>query len=85
MKTSARNQFVGTVTSLRSGAVNDEVEITAAQRRAHRRGGDARERAVARIAHQDDRHRAGQGVVDRGCHRTSKAPRCRRAINSPAR
>ncbi len=28
MKTSARNQFVGTVTSLRSGAVNDEVEIT---------------------------------------------------------
>jgi molybdate transport system regulatory protein len=30
MKTSARNQFVGTVTSLRSGAVNDEVEITLA-------------------------------------------------------
>ena len=30
MKTSARNQFVGTVTSLRSGAVNDEVEITTA-------------------------------------------------------
>jgi molybdate transport system regulatory protein len=28
MKTSARNQFVGTVTALRSGAVNDEVEIT---------------------------------------------------------
>jgi len=28
MKTSARNQFVGTVTSLRSGAVNDEIEIT---------------------------------------------------------
>jgi molybdate transport system regulatory protein len=28
MKTSARNQFVGTVTSLRSGAVNDEVVIT---------------------------------------------------------
>jgi molybdate transport system regulatory protein len=28
MKTSARNQFVGIVTSLRSGAVNDEVEIT---------------------------------------------------------
>ena len=28
MKTSARNQFVGTITSLRSGAVNDEVEIT---------------------------------------------------------
>lgn len=28
MKTSARNQFVGTVTSVRSGAVNDEVEIT---------------------------------------------------------
>jgi len=28
MKTSARNQFIGTVTSLRSGAVNDEVEIT---------------------------------------------------------
>jgi len=28
MKTSARNQFVGTVTSLRSGAVNDEVELT---------------------------------------------------------
>ncbi|HEU5293928.1 MAG TPA: TOBE domain-containing protein [Burkholderiaceae bacterium] len=28
MKTSARNQFVGAVTSLRSGAVNDEVEIT---------------------------------------------------------
>lgn len=27
MKTSARNQFVGTVTSMRSGAVNDEVEI----------------------------------------------------------
>jgi molybdate transport system regulatory protein len=30
MKTSARNQFVGTVTSLRSGAVNDEIEITLA-------------------------------------------------------
>jgi molybdate transport system regulatory protein len=30
MKTSARNQFVGTVTSLRSGAVNDEVELTLA-------------------------------------------------------
>jgi len=30
MKTSARNQFVGTVTSLRSGAINDEVEITLA-------------------------------------------------------
>jgi molybdate transport system regulatory protein len=28
MKTSARNQFVGTVSSLRTGAVNDEVEIT---------------------------------------------------------
>jgi molybdate transport system regulatory protein len=28
MKTSARNQFMGTVTSVRSGAVNDEVEIT---------------------------------------------------------
>ena len=28
MKTSARNQLVGTVTALRSGAVNDEVEIT---------------------------------------------------------
>lgn len=28
MKTSARNQFVGSVTSVRSGAVNDEVELT---------------------------------------------------------
>lgn len=28
MKTSARNHFVGTVTSVRSGAVNDEVELT---------------------------------------------------------
>lgn len=28
MKTSARNQFVGTVTCVRAGAVNDEVEIT---------------------------------------------------------
>jgi molybdate transport system regulatory protein len=28
MKTSARNQFVGTVTSVRSGAVNDEIELT---------------------------------------------------------
>ena len=28
MKTSARNQFLGTVTSVRSGAVNDEVELT---------------------------------------------------------
>jgi len=28
LKTSARNQFVGTVTSVRSGAVNDEVELT---------------------------------------------------------
>lgn len=28
MKTSARNQFVGTVSALRAGAVNDEVEIT---------------------------------------------------------
>ena len=27
MKTSARNQFIGTVVSLRSGAVNDEVEL----------------------------------------------------------
>jgi molybdate transport system regulatory protein len=30
MKTSARNQFIGIVTSVRSGAVNDEVEITLA-------------------------------------------------------
>ena len=28
MKTSARNQFVGTVSAVRSGAVNDEVELT---------------------------------------------------------
>lgn len=28
MKTSARNQFIGTVTAVRSGAVNDEVELT---------------------------------------------------------
>lgn len=28
MKTSARNQFLGTVTAVRSGAVNDEVELT---------------------------------------------------------
>lgn len=28
MKTSARNQFVGTVSSVRAGAVNDEVELT---------------------------------------------------------
>ena len=28
MKTSARNQFNGTVTAVRSGAVNDEVELT---------------------------------------------------------
>ena len=28
LKTSARNQFVGTVTSVRSGSVNDEVELT---------------------------------------------------------
>lgn len=28
MKTSARNQFVGTVTSVRAGAVNDEIELT---------------------------------------------------------
>jgi molybdate transport system regulatory protein len=28
MKTSARNQYVGTVTAVRSGAVNDEVELT---------------------------------------------------------
>lgn len=28
MKTSARNQFVGTVTSVRTGAVNDEIELT---------------------------------------------------------
>ena len=28
MKTSARNQFVGTVTAVRAGAVNDEVELT---------------------------------------------------------
>jgi molybdate transport system regulatory protein len=28
MKTSARNQFVGTVSALRAGAVNDEVELT---------------------------------------------------------
>jgi len=30
MKTSARNQFIGTVTSVRSGAVNDEVELSLA-------------------------------------------------------
>lgn len=30
MKTSARNQFVGTVTAVRAGAVNDEVELTLA-------------------------------------------------------
>ena len=28
MKTSARNQFVGTVTTVRAGAINDEVELT---------------------------------------------------------
>jgi molybdate transport system regulatory protein len=28
VKTSARNQYVGNVTSVRAGAVNDEVEIT---------------------------------------------------------
>lgn len=28
LKTTARNQFVGTVTAMRSGAVNDEVELT---------------------------------------------------------
>jgi len=28
MKTSARNQFVGTVTAVRAGAVNDEIELT---------------------------------------------------------
>jgi molybdate transport system regulatory protein len=28
MKTTARNQFLGTVTALRSGAVNDEVEVS---------------------------------------------------------
>lgn len=28
MKTSARNQWVGTVTALRSGAINDEIELT---------------------------------------------------------
>ncbi|MDP4300016.1 TOBE domain-containing protein [Leptothrix discophora] len=30
MKTTARNQFLGTVTAVRSGAVNDEVEVTLA-------------------------------------------------------
>jgi molybdate transport system regulatory protein len=30
MKTSARNQFVGTVTAVKAGAVNDEVELTLA-------------------------------------------------------
>jgi molybdate transport system regulatory protein len=30
MKTSARNQFIGTVTAVRAGAVNDEVELTLA-------------------------------------------------------
>lgn len=30
MKTSARNQFAGTVTAIRGGAVNDEVELTLA-------------------------------------------------------
>jgi molybdate transport system regulatory protein len=30
MKTSARNQFVGTISAIRAGAVNDEVELTLA-------------------------------------------------------
>lgn len=30
MKTSARNQFLGTVTLVREGAINDEVELTTA-------------------------------------------------------
>ena len=30
MKTTARNQFLGTVTAVRSGAVNDEIELTLA-------------------------------------------------------
>ncbi len=30
MKTSARNQFLGTITTVREGAINDEVELTTA-------------------------------------------------------
>ena len=70
MKTSARNQFVGTVTSLRSGAVNDEVEITLPTGQADCRRGDTGERSVAGTAHQDARDRAGQGVVGGGSHRS---------------
>jgi molybdate transport system regulatory protein len=45
LKTSARNQFVGTVTSVRSGSVNDEVELTLT-------GGS---RIVATITHDSTR------------------------------
>lgn len=38
MKTSARNQFAGTVSAVRSGAVNDEIELEEAGTREGRQG-----------------------------------------------
>ena len=48
MKTSARNQFLGTVSGYKAGAVNDEIELDAGRRRAHRRDRHAREHRGAR-------------------------------------
>lgn len=56
MKTTARNQFIGTVTSVRSGAVNDEVEIGLSQG----------VRLVATITHESTRSlalRTGQTAI----------------------
>jgi molybdate transport system regulatory protein len=56
MKTSARNQFYGTVQAIKSGAVNDEIEIGL-------QGGD---RIVATITQESTRHlglQAGSEVV----------------------
>jgi molybdate transport system regulatory protein len=66
MKTSARNQFVGTVTRCarrRQRRGGDHIAHRPASRR-----GDAGKHTVAGTAHQDDRHRAAQGVVGRAGH-----------------
>ena len=84
MKSSARNQLVGTVSAIIAGAVNDEVEITL--------GGG--QRVVAVVTHEQHRAarpgrrragvRAGQGVVGASSSPTPGRRCSRRATSSPA-